>query len=184
MSINEVCMTQPYMVSDRKNKNAFSDFLKAKKNIEEEHKFTSDNIAVEKDWREMDDKEWDKLIGHFDKFMEDCRTELEKEKEIQEEAAERAAAVAPACKRVLAAQSAALKALSGLYGETESDGDVSELEKSSWTYEMETEDQTILAKAKAANEKAAEALSKFQELAFSGGYIVRDICFWEDFLKN
>lgn len=168
MSVYEVSMAQPYVVSDRKGKNAFSDFMKAKANFEEEHKLTPDNIAVEKDWRDMNEKEWNKLIDHFDKYMEDRRTELEKEKEVQEKAAERAAAIAPAFRKVLAAQSAALKASSGLYGETKSREDASELEKLSWTYEMETEDRSILAKAKAANEKAADALSGFQELALSG----------------
>ena len=168
MTIYDVTMTQPYIPSAKKQKDVFGDFMKAKGELEEEHKLTPDSIAVEKDWREMDSEEWDKVLEHFDSFMDDCREQLEKMREIQEEAAEQAAAKAPAYRKVLAASSAALKAASGIYNGSGSGEDATELEKLSWTYEMETDDQTILAHAKAANEMAADALSKYQELALSG----------------
>lgn len=168
MTIYDVTMAQPYIPSAKKRKEVFANFLKAKGEFEEENKLTPGNIAVEKDWREMNSEEWDKVLEHFDEYMDDCREQIEKTNELQEEAAKQAAAKAPAWRKVLAASSAALKAATGIYGEAGSGEDADELEKLSWTYEMETDDQTILAEAKAANEMAADALSKYQELALSG----------------
>ena len=42
------------------------------------------------------------------------------------------------------------------------------IEENSWTYDMKTENQTILHKAAIANEKAQDSLSKFQELMLTG----------------
>lgn len=49
-----------------------------------------------------------------------------------------------------------------------SDDDASSLEKSGWTYDLQTEDQVALATAKMANEFAPTILTKAQELALTG----------------
>lgn len=71
-----------------------------------DHKLTPDNIRLEKDWREMDDEQWDKLIGHIDKYIEENREELEQMEEEQREAAMKAMGEAPADIRTLAAATA------------------------------------------------------------------------------
>lgn len=143
-------------------------FKMLKETIVEEHKLTPDNIKKEDDWREMTDEQWDKLIEHIDKYIDDFKEELEEMKELQEEAAMKGAAKAPADMKALAASNAALKAAAnGIAGEA-SDSGVSHLEKISWTYDMKTDDQVILATAKMANEFAPDMLSKSQELALTG----------------
>ncbi|MCQ2495505.1 MAG: hypothetical protein MJ131_02820 [Lachnospiraceae bacterium] len=144
------------------------DFVLAKNAYEEAHKLTPDNIKVEDAWREMSDKEWDKLVEHVDKYLDTAKENLEKLKEMQEEAARKMAAEAPAgMKALFAAQGALKAAANGIMGDV-SGIDADELEKASWTYEMETDDQVILAQAKMANEKAADMLTKSQELALKG----------------
>lgn len=139
-----------------------------KEAIVEEHMLTPDNIKKEDDWREMDNEQWDKLIEHIDKYIENYKEELENMEELQKEAAMKSAAEAPADMKALAASKAALRvAVNGMTGECP-DVDVSYLEKLSWTYDMETDDQIILAKAKMANEFAPDMLSKSQELALFG----------------
>ena len=44
----------------------------------EEHKLTPDNIAVEEDWREMDDENWNKLLEHIDKYIDDFQSNIGK----------------------------------------------------------------------------------------------------------
>lgn len=148
--------------------NADEAFKMLKETMIEEHKLTPEKIKLEKDWRKMDDEQWDKLIEHIDKYIDDFKEELEHREEIQEEAAMKAMADAPADMRATAASKAMLSAVvNGIAGE-EPDGDVSHLEKISWTYEMQTDDQSILAKAKMANEFAPDMISKSQEMALSG----------------
>lgn len=132
--------------------------------LKEEHKLTPDNIAVEKDWRKMDDEEWNKLLESIDKYIDAFKERLKKLKERTEEAAMKAGADAPADRRVTAISNAILSVInSGYFFSQESN-----LEKLSWTYEMETDDQTILAVAKAANEAAHNALTKTQEIELLG----------------
>lgn len=132
------------------------------------HKLTVENIKKKDDWREMDDEQWDKLLEHIDKYIDEYKEELKEKKELQEEAAMKAAAKAPADKKVMAASRAALNALvHGFTGEADV-MDEETFEKLSWTYSLETEDQVILAKAKMANEFAADMLSKSQEHALTG----------------
>ena len=132
------------------------------------HILTPDNIQKEDDWREMDEKQWNKLMEHVDKVIEDYKEELEYVEEMQKEAATKAIANAPADKRAAAASKAMLKAAAnGMTGEVTNE-DEDSLEKSSWTYEMETDDQVILATAKMANEFAPDMLTKAQEMALTG----------------
>ncbi len=145
-------------------------FTTALDDFEEAHKLIPDDIKVEDDWREMSDKEWDKLVEHIDKYLDSAKENIEELKKKQEEAAAKMAAQAPAgMKTILAAEAALQVAANGFSGtgsfETE---DTSELEKLSWTYEMDTDDQVILAEAKQANERAADMLTKSQEIAMAG----------------
>lgn len=135
--------------------------------IQEEHKLTPDNISV-KDWREMDDEGWNKLLENVDQYIDDYKERLEQLEEKTKEAAIKAGAEAPADQRATAISSAILRTM--VNGTTSGNGslEASDLEKLSWTYEMETDDQIILATAKLANEAAHNALTKTQEMALTG----------------
>lgn len=133
----------------------------------EDHRLNKNNIQAEDDWHKMPDAEWDKLIEHFDAYIDDTKEELKERIELQEEAAKKGAAEAPADMRAVAAAKAALKAAAnGISADTGSS--TADAEKLSWTYELETDDQTVLAKAKMANEYADDVLTKTQELALTG----------------
>ena len=134
----------------------------------EEHKLTKDNIKNEEDWRKMSDEQWDQLIEHIDKYIDDFREELEHKAELQKEAIMKSTSNAPDDRKASAASKAALHAVTnGIVGEAPDD-DASSLEKSGWTYDLQTEDQVALATAKMANEFAPTILTKAQELALTG----------------
>ena len=139
-----------------------------KETIIEGHKLTPDNIKREDDWREMDDEQWKKLIEHIDKYIDDFKEKLEHMEEIREEAVMKAMAEAPADMRAAAASMAMLNAMCNGIAGGEPDCDISYLEKISWTYEMQTDDQVILATAKMANEFAPNMISKSQEMGLIG----------------
>ena len=134
--------------------------------LKEEHKLTPDNIAVEEDWREMDDENWNKLLEHIDKYIDDFRERLKQLEEQTEEAAMKANADAPADQRAAAISNAILSTINS--GTAHGSSEAGYLEKLSWTYEMATDDQEILATAKMANESAHNALTKTQEMALFG----------------
>jgi hypothetical protein len=143
-------------------------FKMLKETLVEAHKLTAEKAKKTDDWREMDDAQWDKLIDSIDNYIDDFKEELEHMEEVMEEAARKATADAPADMRAAAASKAMLKVMAnGIAGE-ENDTDVSDLEKMSWTYNLETDDQVILATAKMATEAASDAMSKAQELALTG----------------
>lgn len=169
MEVNtEYSSSYCYNMSGEKKPNPQEAFQMAKSAMEEAHKLTPDNIKHEDDWRKMSDNEWDKLVEHVDKYLDAAREEFETIKEKQEEAARKMAAEAPAgMKSIIAAQAALKVAANGFMGNV-ADTDTVELEKQSWTYEIETDDQVILAEAKMANEKAADMLTKSQEIALMG----------------
>ena len=143
-------------------------FKMLKETIIKEHMLTADNIKKQDDWREMDDEQWDKLIENIDKYIDYIQEELEHMEEICEEAAMKAMADAPAYMRTAAVSEAMLNAMSsGIVGGG-ADGDASYLEEISWTNEMQTDDQVILATAKKANEFASDMISKSQEIDLIG----------------
>lgn len=143
-------------------------FQMAKSIYEEEHKLTPDKVKKEDDWREMSEEAWGKLLAHFDEYMDAYREELEKRIELQEEARMKMAAQAPANMRALVVAQASLKvAANGIIG-TFVETDTSELEKQSWTYELASEDQTVLAAAKRANEMGEDSWRQFQVLEKDG----------------
>lgn len=143
------------------------EFRRRKEAFIEEHKLKPEEIKAEEDWREMSEESWDKLMEHIDKFIEDYRERQENMKKLREEAARKMAAAAPAELRSLAVAQAELRvAANGFIGQ-ETPADPEELEKTSWTYELDTEDQVVLFEAKKANEQAVELHAKAQELAIS-----------------
>ena len=147
--------------------NTVEEFKNAVDEYREAHELTPDNIQVEKDWREMSADEWDKLMEHIDKYIDDHVKELEEMKRIQEEAAQKMAAEAPANMRTIAAANAALKAAANGFATDGVENDETLRERESWTYNMQTDDQVILATAKMANEYAADMMTKSQELAIT-----------------
>ena len=147
--------------------NTAEEFKNAVEEYREAHELTPDNIQVEKDWREMSAEEWDKLVVHIDKYIDDHVKELEEMKRIQEEAAQKMAAEAPANMRTIAAANAALKAAANGFATDGVENDETLRERESWTYNMQTDDQVILATAKMSNEYAADMMTKSQELAIT-----------------
>lgn len=137
----------------------------------ERHKLTKENIKNGDDWRKMTDDQWDKLIEQIDKYIDDIKKAIENAEELQEEAAKKGAAKAPGHRKALAASMAALyAAANGFVGEA-FESDERSLEESSWTYELQTNDQVVMATAKMANEFASATLSKAQEMTLTDNTI-------------
>ncbi|MDD7628754.1 MAG: hypothetical protein PUJ54_11105 [Lachnospiraceae bacterium] len=93
-------------------------FKMLKDTMLEAHKLTKENIKKEDDFRKMSEDQWDKLITYVDKYIDDRKKELEKVKELQEEAIMKGAASAPADTKTISASKAALiAAANGIVGE-------------------------------------------------------------------
>ena len=135
--------------------------------LKQQYELTADDLE-EKDWRDMSDKEWEKLLNSFDQNIDAIKDKIRKLKEVQDEAASKAAANAPAGKKANAASSAAQSAAANGFASDVKTEDEEWIEENSWTYDMKTENQTILHKAAIANEKAQDSLSKSQELMLTG----------------
>lgn len=142
-------------------------FQVAVDSYKEENKLTPEKIEKEDDWRHMEDTQWNKLLNYVDKYIDAVKEEMEKLEEKQNEAAIESANNAPADMKSIAASSAALSVAANGIAPAGSNQD-SFLEKSSWTYELETDDQAILAKAKKANKFVEDMRSKAQEIALVG----------------
>lgn len=135
--------------------------------LKQQYELTADDLE-EKDWRDMSDKEWEKLLNSFDQNIDAIKDKIRKLKEVQDEAASKAAANAPAGQKANAASSAAQSAAVNGFASDVKTEDEEWIEENSWTYDMKTEDQTILHKAAIADEKAQDSLSKSQELMLTG----------------
>lgn len=166
MGIGEIGSSITYPGS-QKTPSAAEGFRAAKESFEKAHELTSENIKKEDDWRKMTDKDWEKVVDHVDKYIDAQKEELERLKELQEEAAMKMAAEAPADMRSIAASKASLDVAATGISTEGFVSDESTLEKESWTYEMATDDQTILATAKMANEYADDMITKSQEIALT-----------------
>ena len=152
------------------------------KRLEESHKLTAKELKDEKDWREMSDEEWDKLMENIDKYIDDYKARLEEMKKKQDEAARKAAMEAEPGKEALAAASAALAvAASGFTtGVVTSEEEANDNEaaedgldhEKNWTKRLETDDQAILMAAKEAQKMESNALSKFQEVQLTNSTTV------------
>lgn len=136
-----------------------SDLIKM---LEESHELTSQELKEDKDWREMSDDEWDNLLEGIDKYIDAFKERIRQLKEMQDEAAKKAAMEASADMKTTAASSAALDVAAGGSlegGETEENSD-----ESNWTKNLDTDDQTVLHTAQAAQEMENKAMSKYEEI--------------------
>lgn len=155
-----------------------SDLIKL---LEDSHKLTAQELKEEKDWREMTDEEWDKMLEGIDKYIDAFKERLRQMKEMQEEAAQKAALEADSDMRTTAASSAALSAAaSGIGGETETEAENSsddalssidgEKHEKNWTKNLDTDDQTVLRTAKKAQEMEAMAQRKIDDIVNDSEY--------------
>ena len=160
--------------SDDKNA-TISDFIKK---FQEARQITAQELKEDKDWRDMTDSEWDKLLSGFDKYIDTVKEQIKEMEEKQKEAAQKAAVKAAPDQRTTAASSAALHAAAGgsvdaatAQGEdkenqTAADGEPAH--EKNWTKNLQTDDQTILRVAKRAQEMESMAIAKYQEAMVSG----------------
>ena len=95
--------------SDEKNAN-ISDFIKK---FQEARQITAQELKEDKDWRDMTDSEWDKLLSGIDKYIDTAKEQIKEMEEKQKEAAQKAAVKAAPDQRTTAASSAALHAAAG-----------------------------------------------------------------------
>lgn len=147
-----------------------TDFVSIKEIIEkyvEDNKITAQELKEDKDWREMSDDEWKKLIANVDEYIDDYKERLEQLKKLQEEAVKKAAAEADADKKAILTAEAALSAAASGFVTDSVTEDNSEKEKN-WTKTLKTDDQTILRTAKIAQEAEDMAMSKLQEMQLTG----------------
>jgi hypothetical protein len=147
--------------------------------FEETHTLTAQELKEEKDWREMSDDEWDNLLEGIDKYIDAFKERIKQLKEMQDEAAQKAALEADSNMRATAASAAALSAAAnGLSGTSET-GAESQTEEGiptedgvkhekNWTKNLNTDDQTVLRTAKEAQEMENKALSRFEEVQLTG----------------
>ena len=137
-------------------------FSEAVQKFRDDNQLTAQELKEEKDWREMTDEE-------IDAFKE----RLSQLKEMQDEAAQKAALEADSDMRATAVSSAALSATAnGLGGTSEADVE-SQTEdgvkhEKNWTKNLKTDDQTVLRTAKEAQEMENKALSRFEEVQLTG----------------
>ena len=124
----------------------------------------------------MSAEEWDKMLEGVDKYIDAFKERLREMKEMQDEAAQKAAMEADPEMRTIAASSAALAVAtgfdSGSSGETEESSEVSMEDgvdhEKNWTKKLKTDDQTVLMTAKEAQKMESHALSKYQEVQLVG----------------
>ena len=136
------------------------------------HNITSKELKEEKDWREISDEEWDKMLEGFDDYIDAYKERLKELKKMQDEAANKAASKAASDMKAIAAASAALKVaangfIGGDNGEDDSElppAEDGEEHEKNWTKKLDTDDQTILRVAQKAQDIEKEALSKLEEI--------------------
>lgn len=154
-------------------------FSEAVQKFRDDNQLTAQELKEEKDWREMTDEEWDKMIEGVDEYIDAFKERLRQLKEIQDEAAQKAALEADSGMRATAASAAALSvAANGFGGTSEADAE-SQIEEGiptedgviyekNWTKNLKTDDQTVLRTAKEAQEMENKALSRFEEVQLTG----------------
>ena len=160
------------------SKDKSADIAEFIKKFKEAHEIAAQELKEDKDWRNMSDDEWDKMLEGVDKYIDAYRERLKELKEMQDEAAQKAAAEAAPEMRTIAAAAAALRvAASGLGGGSSSGSESDEEEfpideenpyDKNWTKNLETDDQVILRRAKQAQEMEQMAMSKYQEVMITG----------------
>lgn len=160
-------------VYNNKEKSTETELTEAIKKFEELYKVSAKDLKEEKDWRDMSGEEWDKMLEGVDNYIDAFKERLKQMKEIQDEAAQKAALEADPEMRTIAASSAALAAAACGFdsgstvetGETESASTEEGVDhENNWTKKLKTDNQTILMTAKEAQKMESHALSKLQEV--------------------
>lgn len=144
-------------------------FHEAVQKFRDDNQLTAQELKEEKDWRDMTDEEWDKMLEGVDKYIEAYKERLRQMKEMQEEAAQKAAVEADSDMRTTAASAAALNVAangSGTTSEGETEDGIDP--EKNWTKILKTDDQTILRTAKEAQDMEKKALSRFEEVQLTG----------------
>ena len=143
------------------------------KMLEESHKLSAKELKEDKDWREMSDDEWDKMLAGIDKYIDAFKERLEEMRKIQEEAAQKAALEAESGMKAIAASSAALSAANGFEGGASTETESSEGElpfmdeadhENNWTKKLKTDDQTVLMTAEEAQKMENMAQRKIEDI--------------------
>lgn len=93
-------------------------FREAVQKFRDDNQLTAQELKEEKDWREMTDEEWDKMIEGVDEYIDAFKERLRQLKEIQDEAAQKAALEADSDMRATAASAAVLSAAANGLGTT------------------------------------------------------------------
>ncbi len=160
-------------VYNNKAQSTETELTEAIKKFEELYKLSAKELKDEKDWRDMSGEEWDKMLEGVDNYIDAFKERLKQMKEIQDEAAQKAAMEADPEMRTIAASSAALAVAacgfdSGSFVET-GETEITSTEEGvdhekNWTKKLKTDDQTILMTAKEAQKMESHALSKLQEV--------------------
>ena len=139
--------------------------------LEDSHKLTSQELKEEKDWREMTDEEWDKMLEGVDNYINAFKNQMREMKEKQDEAAQKAAMEADSDMKTIASSSAALAVANGFdsgTSVTESETEDGADHEKNWTKKLKTDDQTILMTAKEAQKMERNAASRLQEIQLDG----------------
>ena len=149
------------------------------KDFKEAHKISAQDLKEEKDWRDMSVEEWDKMIEGVDKYIDAFKERQRKMKEMQDEAAQKAALEADPEMRTMAASSAALAVASGVAPGKSEEGEAEGVSteegvdhEKNWTKKLKTDDQTVLMTANEAQKMERNALSKLQEVQLTDSTIV------------
>ena len=144
-------------------------FSEAVQKFHDDNRLSAQELKEEKDWREMTDEEWDKMLEGVDEYIDAFKEHLSQMKEIQDEAAQKAALEADSDMRATAASAAALSAAANGFGGT-SEGETEDGidSEKNWTKILKTDDQTILRTAKEAQDMEKKALGRFEEVQLTG----------------
>ena len=143
------------------------------KMLEESHKLTSQELKEDKDWREMSDEEWDKMMDGIDKYIDAFKERLKQMREAQQEAAAKAALEADPEDKTIAASSAALAAANGFESGSSNESENSEeglptmdgeVHEKNWTKLLDTDDQTVLMEAEEAQKMEVMAQKRIEEI--------------------
>ena len=99
-------------------------FRKAVQKFQDDNQLTAQELKEEKDWREMTDEEWDKMLEGVDEYIDAFKEHLRQPKEMQDEAAQKAALEADSEMRATASSAATLSAAAnGLSDTSEADAE-------------------------------------------------------------
>ena len=93
-------------------------FCEAVQKFHDDNQLTAQELKEEKDWREMTDEEWDKMLEGVDEYIDAFKERLRQLKEMQDEAAQKAALEADSDMRATAASAVALSAAANGLGTT------------------------------------------------------------------